>query len=152
MTRQTPRTLSRFDVLRVMIQTVPQPGKCFSFSPKAGFGFPLPALRVTSPLSLPAFYNVESSITCGVSSLAITDAQPQLNDGSLREMKICPLYFTASVTQNNLASKKYDGDKRGSWCQTGQRFSDFETGGHTLLHEMTHLDGLCAAAGLPTRK
>lgn len=85
-----------------------------------------------------------------LSSLAITDAQPQDGD-TPREMLICPLFFTAAVTKNNLNSKKYDGDKRGSWCQTGQKFSDFETGGHTLLHEMTHLDALAKAAGLPSR-
>ncbi|KAF2089452.1 hypothetical protein K490DRAFT_72221 [Saccharata proteae CBS 121410] len=81
-------------------------------------------------------------------TLAITDAQPQTGS-TPREMLICPLYFTASVTANNLNSKKYDGDKRGSWCQSGQKFKDFETGGHTLLHEMTHLDALGAAAGEP---
>lgn len=83
------------------------------------------------------------------SSLAITDSAPQLDDGSYREMKICPLFFTAANTKNNLDSKKYDGDKRGSWCQKGQHFKDFETAGHTLLHEMTHLDALAKAAGLP---
>lgn len=82
-------------------------------------------------------------------SLAITDSAPQLDDGSYREMKICPLFFTAANTKNNLDSKKYDGDKRGSWCQKGQHFKDFETAGHTLLHEMTHLDALAKAAGLP---
>lgn len=86
----------------------------------------------------------------GGTSLAITDAKPQDGD-TTREMKICPLFFTADQTKNNLDSKKYDGDKRGSWCQLGQRFKDFETGGHTLLHEMTHLDALANAAGLPER-
>ena len=66
-------------------------------------------------------------------------------------MKICPLYFTADVTKNALNSKTYEKDKRGSWCQDGMKFKDFETGGHTLLHEMTHLDALAAAAGLPAR-
>lgn len=66
-------------------------------------------------------------------------------------MKLCPLFFTAAETANNLSSKAYNGDKRGSWCQTGQKFSDFETAGHTILHEMTHLDALGAAAGVPAR-
>ena len=83
-------------------------------------------------------------------SLASTDAKPQ--DGNkAREMTICPLFFRSDQTRNNLDSKKYDGNKRGSWCQLGQHFKDFETGGHTLLHEMTHLDALAKAAGLPAR-
>lgn len=85
------------------------------------------------------------------SSLAITDAAPQLNDGSYREIKICPLFFTASVTKNRLDSKSYDKDADNSWCKSGQPFKDFETGGHTLLHEMTHLDALGKAAGMPER-
>lgn len=67
-------------------------------------------------------------------------------------MKICPLFFTADETTRNLASRKYDGDKRGSWCQKDQKFSDFETGGHTLLHEMTHLDAIGKSAGVPERE
>lgn len=66
-------------------------------------------------------------------------------------MKICPLFFTDAQTRRNLASRKYNGDKRGRWCQTGQHFADFETAGHTLLHETTHLDALAKAAGLPAR-
>jgi hypothetical protein len=81
-------------------------------------------------------------------SLAITDAAPQDGD-TLREMKICPLFFTFAGTKNTLNSKTFDGDKDGSWCKSGQKFADFETGGHTLLHEMTHLDAVAKAAGLP---
>ncbi|KAK7711842.1 hypothetical protein SLS64_005113 [Diaporthe eres] len=83
-------------------------------------------------------------------SLAVTDAAPQDGD-ALREMKLCPLFFTDARTKNNLDSKKYDGDKRGSWCQKGQKFRDFETAGHTILHEMTHLDALGEDAGMPAR-
>jgi len=81
-------------------------------------------------------------------SLAVTDSAPQDGD-TLREMKICPYFFTYPGTKNTLASKPFDGDKDGSWCKKGQKFADFETGGHTLLHEMTHLDALAKAAGLP---
>ncbi len=66
-------------------------------------------------------------------------------------MTICPLFFTATETKRTLDSKKYD-DKRNGWCVKDQKFKDFETGGHTLLHEMTHLDAIGKAAGLPTRK
>ncbi|KAI9752549.1 MAG: hypothetical protein M4579_005586 [Chaenotheca gracillima] len=88
---------------------------------------------------------------CGTKSLANTDPRPQDGD-TVREMKICPVFFTADETKNSLDSRKYDGDKRGSWCQLGQHFKDFETAGHTLLHEMTHLDALGASAGVPGRQ
>lgn len=105
------------------------------------------------PTNPPYSFSVRCAASCTgdeSSSLAITDSAPQ--DGStLREMKLCPLFFTAAETANNLSSKAYNGDKRGSWCQTGQKFSDFETAGHTILHEMTHLDALGAAAGVPAR-
>ncbi|USW53397.1 Putative metallopeptidase, catalytic domain superfamily [Septoria linicola] len=104
------------------------------------------------PTNAPYTFSVRCAASCTggeAESLAITDSAPQLDDGSYREMKICPLFFTAANTKNNLDSKKYDGDKRGSWCQKGQHFKDFETAGHTLLHEMTHLDALAKAAGLP---
>lgn len=83
-------------------------------------------------------------------SLAITDSAPQDGD-TTREMKICPLFFTSDATRYNLDSKVYQGNKRGSWCQPNQHFKDFETAGHTLLHEMTHLDALARAAGVPAR-
>lgn len=85
------------------------------------------------------------------SSLAITDSTPGKNDGSYPEMKICPLFFTAAVTKNRLDSKSYEKDADGGWCKSGQPFKAFETGGHTLLHEMTHLDALGKGAGMPER-
>ena len=70
-------------------------------------------------------------------------------------MLICPLFFTAAETANDLESKSYQKNpgRRDppSWCGPGQRFADFETSGHTLLHEMTHLDAVGAAAGLSPR-
>ncbi|KAI4265172.1 MAG: hypothetical protein L6R38_009609, partial [Xanthoria sp. 2 TBL-2021] len=84
-------------------------------------------------------------------TVAVTDSQPDSGEGEgRREMKICPLFFTADQTTRSLNSKEYN-DKRGGWCVTGQKFGDFETGGHTLLHEMTHLDAIGKAAGLPER-
>jgi hypothetical protein len=65
-------------------------------------------------------------------------------------MKIC-LFFTAVETKNRLDSKSYEKDADRSWCKSGQHFKGFGTGGHTLLHEMTHLDALAKAAGLPER-
>lgn len=83
-------------------------------------------------------------------SLAVTDATPQ-DGNTLRQIKLCPLFFKHDRTKNNLDSKSYKGDRRGSWCQKGQRFRDFETAGHTILHEMTHLDALGEAAEMPAR-
>lgn len=82
--------------------------------------------------------------------LAVTDSAPQDGD-MLREMKICPLFFAANATRFNLQSKIYQGEMIGSWCRPEYRFKDFETAGHTLLHEMTHLDALAKAAGVPKR-
>ena len=70
-------------------------------------------------------------------------------------MNICPLFFTAKETQNNLDSKNYNtkpARRENSWCKVEQKFSDFETAGHTLLHELTHLDAIGFAAGLSFRK
>ena len=70
-------------------------------------------------------------------------------------MLICPYFFSAPETAKNLSSKEIIRDPKrrdNSWCQPGQKFSDFETAGHTLLHEMTHLDAVGAAAGLSVRE
>ncbi len=87
-------------------------------------------------------------------SLAITDATPRALP-TVAQMLICPLFFTAPETSKNLESKSYKQNpgRRDppSWCSPGQRFADFETAGHTLLHEMTHLDAVGAAAGLSPR-
>lgn len=93
-------------------------------------------------------------LTSRDNSLAITDATPRALP-AVAQMLICPLFFTAPETAKNLASKSYKTNpgRRDppSWCSPGQKFSDFETAGHTLLHEMTHLDALGAAAGLSPR-
>lgn len=87
----------------------------------------------------------------GSPTFADTDLAPAIDDVPRREIEICPLFFTAAQTANNLDSKTYDGDEPGSWCQTAQKFVDFETAGHTILHEMTHLDAVGVAAGMPER-
>ncbi|KAL9611158.1 MAG: hypothetical protein Q9167_004180 [Letrouitia subvulpina] len=82
-------------------------------------------------------------------SLAITDSRPQAGD-TPREMKICPRFFTAPETKSDLSSKTYDKAERArnSWCKIDPPlFKNFETAGHTLLHEMTHLDAVGRAAG-----
>ncbi|KAH8898318.1 hypothetical protein GQ53DRAFT_817596 [Thozetella sp. PMI_491] len=86
-------------------------------------------------------------------SVAITDAKPQDGD-TLREMLICPLFFNPSSTEtkNDLSSRKFETPKRGqdnSWCAPGNNFPWYEVAGHTILHEMTHLDVIGALAELP---
>lgn len=84
-------------------------------------------------------------------SFAITDAQPEV-DGTPRQIKICPKYFTDATTKLSTNSKEYKvnpGRRDNSWCQPGNKFKDFSVGGITLLHEMTHLDALAAAADYP---
>lgn len=70
-------------------------------------------------------------------------------------MIICPPFFTAAETAKTLDSKKIKRNptrRDNSWCQPGARFGDFETAGHTLLHEMTHLNAVGLAAGLSERE
>ncbi|KAB2574501.1 hypothetical protein DIS24_g6748 [Lasiodiplodia hormozganensis] len=99
------------------------------------------------PTNAPYTFSVRCGKRCPSGSLAITDSVPQ--DGNTpREMLICPYFFKAAETKNNLDSKKYTAD---GWCKSGQHFSDFETAGHTILHEMTHLDAVGKSAGLPER-
>ncbi|RYP65997.1 hypothetical protein DL769_006163 [Monosporascus sp. CRB-8-3] len=93
---------------------------------------------------------------CGdrtTNSWAITDAQPEAN-GTPRQMKICPFYFTDAATRQSSTSYEWiPNPKRTqrSWCRKEARFRDFSMGGLTLLHEMTHLDALTHAAGYPER-
>lgn len=88
--------------------------------------------------------------------MAITDAQPQ-DGNNLREMLICPLFFkdNSKETNHDLDFRKFDKPKRNqndSWCAPGNNFPWYEVAGHTLLHEMTHLDALGKAAGVPERE
>ena len=90
--------------------------------------------------------NCTATPDCGAGTLAVTDALPASNTFT-PTVRLCPLFFNSNTpqTQNNLASKQIiQNPKRNqiSWCQPGQPFSFFETAGHTMLHEMTHLDSL----------
>lgn len=83
-------------------------------------------------------------------SLALTDAKPG-TDSFTPMVRLCPKFFTDDRTKNTLNSKtlKRDPGRRdNSWCQPGQPFRFFETGAHTFLHEMTHLDQMGVQAGL----
>lgn len=109
-------------------------------------------LARNSFLSIPLLLSSPTKISDN--SLAITDAAPRALP-AVAQILICPLFFTAPETAKDLQSKTYKTNpgRRDppSWCSPGQKFADFETAGHTLLHEMTHLDALGAAAGLSPR-
>ena len=77
-------------------------------------------------------------------SLAVTDALPRSND-FIPRIRLCPRFFdpNSPETRYNLASrdfKKNPSRRDNSWCQPGKSFPFFETAGHTILHELTHLD------------
>lgn len=104
------------------------------------------------PYNAPYQFTIRCVDSCTghkANALSFAETTPAIDDVTRREMMICPLFFTGALTANNLDSKSYDGDEPGSWCQTGQTFRDFETAGHTILHEMTHLDAVAVAAGMP---
>ncbi|KAL0261754.1 hypothetical protein SLS55_003184 [Diplodia seriata] len=82
-------------------------------------------------------------------SLAYTNPSPADDDNPVPEMTICPAFFTNAGTKNDLGSKSYIPDKRNSWCQTDYKFKDFETAGHTILHELTHFDAVGDEGDLP---
>ncbi|KAL8733441.1 MAG: hypothetical protein Q9166_002067 [cf. Caloplaca sp. 2 TL-2023] len=96
---------------------------------------------VARDIEKPLFPRLETNfIDCSGLSLAVTDSKPE-GDAHPREMKICPLFFTAQQTKNDLDSFKYNGNKR-SWCQTEQ---------HAEVFKMTHLDALGKIAENPAR-
>jgi hypothetical protein len=69
-------------------------------------------------------------------------------------MLVCPLFFksTSSETKNDISSRKFEKPKRNqdnSWCAPGNNFPWYEVAGHTIFHEMTHLDVVGKSAGLP---
>lgn len=134
----------------IHLDTIIPPGNSFPHHPSSPhYHYSLPVI-LFSPF--PFFFLC--ILTSRDNSLAITDATPRALP-AVAQMLICPLFFTAPETAKDLQAKSYKQNpgRRDppSWCSPGQKFSDFETAGHTLLHEMTHLDALGAAAGLSPR-
>jgi len=69
-------------------------------------------------------------------------------------MLVCPLFFkdSSSETKNDISTRKFEKPLRGkdnSWCAPGNNFLWYEIAGHTILHEMTHLDVVGKSADLP---
>ena len=92
----------------------------------------------------------------GTSSLAITDVSP-VTDDFTPSVLFCPAFFDPKEprTQNNLNSKTYKKNpgRRDppSWCMPNEKFKFFEVAGHTVLHELTHLNEAGARAHLAPR-
>jgi hypothetical protein len=65
-----------------------------------------------------------------------------------RLITICPPFFTDENSKRNLPGNDADTKK---YCENkeSKKILKFETGGHTLLHEMSHLDSFGVAAGYP---
>jgi len=113
-----------------------------------------------NPITLDQFtvhITCEDSALCsdagaGTKSLVITDVKAA-GDGFTPSIRFCPQFFKADEprTKNNLDAlpyKKNPGRRDQSWCKPGQKFSDFEVAGTTVLHELTHLNEAGSRAGL----
>ncbi|MCJ1467193.1 hypothetical protein MMC07_005816 [Pseudocyphellaria aurata] len=73
-------------------------------------------------------------------SYAITDSTVPANDNDYKSIWLCPLFFTGDDTKNNLPNTE-DADQLQAWCNQ-KDYTFFPTAGHTLLHEVTHLDAV----------
>ncbi|XDG07193.1 hypothetical protein ABKA04_006808 [Annulohypoxylon sp. FPYF3050] len=71
-------------------------------------------------------------------------------------MRFCPQFFkpeeTTSRNLDTLPYKLNPGRRDKSWCKSGNKFRDFEVGGTTVIHELTHLDEAALRAGLTRRR
>lgn len=86
----------------------------------------------------------------GTASFAITDVKP-LTKTHTPSITICPLFFNSDRTRNHLDTLVYlrnPGRRQPSWCKVGEKFKYFEVAGHTILHELTHLNQAGAKGGL----
>ncbi|MCJ1425284.1 hypothetical protein MMC29_003172 [Sticta canariensis] len=76
----------------------------------------------------------------GEGSYAITDPTVPQDDNDHKSIWLCPLFFTGDQTKNDLPNTE-DADKLKAWCDQ-KDYTFFTTAGHTLLHEITHLDAM----------
>lgn len=112
-------------------------------------------------------FECENVPSCaGAQSVFVTDSTPGLaNDQKIIE--VCPRFWTAPTTKyflynSNTVSptppwRNNDASNQG-WCGKSNANGDtnvsrrvnqyFATAGHSVLHELTHLDSLASAAGL----
>ena len=101
---------------------------------------------------------------CSTTSVLVTDATP----GSATDVKnitVCPSFWTGASTKyllynpsNTSPSPPYRDNTSSGWCGKRAQGGDpnvslrqnqfFATAGHSILHELTHLDPLANLAGL----
>ncbi|KAL9630443.1 MAG: hypothetical protein Q9204_004718 [Flavoplaca sp. TL-2023a] len=84
--------------------------------------------------------DVEKLCKDGKGSYAITDSTVPKDDNDHKSIWLCPLFFTGKDTKNDLPDTE-DEDKLKEWCDQ-KDYTLFVTAGHTLLHEITHLDAV----------
>ncbi|KAJ7884433.1 hypothetical protein B0H13DRAFT_1890013 [Mycena leptocephala] len=93
-----------------------------------------------------------------------TKTEPLCKDGEtlayvLQEVTVnptvtlCNLFFDSEATRRTMGGIKWK-DHKDRWCPPTRtppyRLIDFETGGHTLLHELTHIQSIAMSAGFPS--
>ncbi|WEW57133.1 hypothetical protein PRK78_002593 [Emydomyces testavorans] len=92
---------------------------------------------------------------CVAGDFAYADSTPESFEGhgltkGVRTITLCPPFFTDSRTTGNLPpADDQEGLKAYCKFKESKKVMDFEVGGHTLLHEITHLDAFGVAAGYP---
>ncbi|KAI1213932.1 uncharacterized protein F4807DRAFT_456477 [Annulohypoxylon truncatum] len=92
-------------------------------------------------------------ISRGKKSLVVTDVGPE-SSSFTPQMRFCPQFFREPATSRNLDSEPYKLKPKRyeeSWCKPGYKFLNFEVGGTTIVHELTHLDEAGIRAGFTRR-
>ncbi|KAF2034827.1 hypothetical protein EK21DRAFT_107456 [Setomelanomma holmii] len=97
----------------------------------------------------------EAANDCPVGGFAYADPTPESFEGhghskGLRYLTICPQFFTSKRTTGALpTSDDKEGLKKFCDGKETKKVMDYEVGGHTLMHEISHLDSFGLAAGYP---
>ncbi|KAI9829986.1 MAG: hypothetical protein M1826_005159 [Phylliscum demangeonii] len=71
--------------------------------------------------------------------------------GVVRPIRVCAQFFTSPATKRTLPTTAPESKAYCAHKET-KKLPDFETGGHTLLREISHLDSYGRVAGLPETK
>ncbi|KAM0797972.1 hypothetical protein BDR22DRAFT_823780 [Usnea florida] len=79
--------------------------------------------------------------TCGKKSYAVADSTVPANDNDLKTIWLCPLFWKPGPDSAQNLPDTNDEDALNKWC-AGTDYTKFVTAGHTILHEMTHLDAV----------
>lgn len=103
-----------------------------------------------SPLGWLCSYDANTS-----SSLAFTDATEAVPADQLKKINLCKSFFTTPSTrfvlpdsQHNENSPPFRDLTSSGWCNKKLTANFYATIGHTILHELTHLDTLGKQTGL----